>query len=139
MATVEPERELIRRITPFAPLAVVASFAIGALIGGRDAGSSAAIAVAIVYVNFLATAYSLAWAAKISAALVSIVALGGYVGRLIVYTLALLGLNQLAWFSPLAFVLALVPTTIGLLVYEAKALSGSMRADLWNFEGAARP
>jgi hypothetical protein len=139
VATVEPERELIRRITPFAPLAVVASFAIGALIGGRDAGSSAAIAVAIVYVNFLATAYSLAWAAKISAALVSIVALGGYVGRLIVYTLALLGLNQLAWFSPLAFVLALVPTTIGLLVYEAKALSGSMRADLWNFEGAARP
>ena len=139
MATVEPERELIRRITPFAPLAVVASFAIGALIGGRDAGSSAALAVAIVYVNFLATAYSLAWAAKISAALVSIVALGGYVGRLIVYTLALLGLNQLAWFSPLAFVLALVPTTIGLLVYEAKALSGSMRADLWNFEGAARP
>jgi hypothetical protein len=139
VATVEPERELIRRITPFAPLAAVAAFAIGALVGGRDAGSSAAIAVVIVYVNFLATAYSLVWAAKISATLVSIVALGGYVGRLIVYTLALLGLNQLAWFSPLAFILALMPTTIGLLVYEAKALSGSMRADMWNFEGAARP
>ena len=139
MATVEPERELIRRITPFAPLAAVIAFTVGALVAGRDAGWSAAIAVAIVYVNFLATAFSIAWAARISPTLVSIVALGGYVGRLIVYTLALLGLNQLAWFSPLAFMLALVPATIGLLVFEAKALSGRMQAEMWNFQGASRP
>jgi hypothetical protein len=47
-------------------------------------------------------------------------------------------LNTLAWFSPLAFALALVPSTVVLLVYEAKALSGRMQVDLWSFEGARR-
>jgi hypothetical protein len=139
VGTAEPERELIRRITPFAPLAGVAAFGVGALFGGADAGWSAAIAVVIVYLNFLANAGSLAWAAKTSPTMVSIVALGGYVARLIVYTIALVLLNQLEWFSPLAFVLALVPATIGLLVYETKALSGRMQSELWTFDGATRP
>jgi hypothetical protein len=139
MATVEPERELIRRVTPVAPLVAVAAFAFGAAFAGRYAGWSAAIAVVIVYVNFLANASSLAWAAKNSPTLVTIVALGGYVARLIVYTIALVLLNQLAWFSPRAFVLALIPATIGLLVYETKALSGRMQADMWTFNGASRP
>ena len=138
MANVEPERELIRRITPFEPPAAVAAFAIGALVGGRDVGWSAAIAILIVYLNFLANASSLAWAARVSTTLVSIVALGGYVVRLIVYTIALVLLNQLAWFSPRAFILALVPATMGLLIFEAKALSGRMQADLWNFQGVPR-
>jgi hypothetical protein len=139
VATAEPERELIRRISPFAPLAAVVAFAVGALLGGPDAGWSATIAVVIVYLNFLANASSLAWAARVSPTLVSIVALGGYAARLIVYTIALVLLNQLAWFSPLAFVLALVPATIALLIYETKALSGRMQAELWTFDGASRP
>ena len=69
----------------------------------------------------------------------SIVALGGYVVRLIIYTVALVLLNQLPWFSPVAFVLALIPTVVGLLVFEAKLLSGRMQADLWTFDGAGRP
>jgi hypothetical protein len=140
VATAEPERELIRRVTPMAPLVAVAAFAIGAAVGGAGAGWSAAIAVVIVYLNFLANAGSLAWAAHTSPTLVSIVAIGGYAFRLIVYTIALVLLNQLEWFSPLAFVLALVPTVIALLVYEAKALSGRMQSELWTFpQGATRP
>ena len=136
MARAEPERELVRRVSPFAVPALVLAFAVGALIGGADAGWSAAIAIASVYVNFVANAWSLAWAASVSTTLVSIVALGGYVVRLIVYTIALVLLNQLSWFSPVAFVLALVPAVIALLVYEAKLLSGRMQADLWTFDGA---
>ena len=136
MARAEPERELVRRVSPFAVPALVLAFAVGALIGGADAGWSAAIAIAIVYVNFVANAWSLAWAASVSTTLVAIVALGGYVVRLIVYTIALVLLNQLSWFSPVAFVLALVPAVIALLVYEAKLLSGRMQADLWTFDGA---
>ena len=48
-------------------------------------------------------------------------------------------LNQLAWFSPVAFALALVPAVVALLVYEAKALSGPMQAKLWSFDGAHHP
>jgi len=45
-------------------------------------------------------------------------------------------LKYLVMFSPLAFVLALMPAVIALLIYEAKILSGRMQADLWDFEGA---
>ena len=136
VTTVEPERELVRRVLPFVPLAVIAAFVIGWLAGGSGAAWSAAIAVAVVAANFVAFALSIAWAAKISPTMLAIVALGGYVVRLIIFTLVLVALNTLAWFSPLAFVLALMPAVIALLVYEAKVLSGRMQADLWTFDGA---
>ena len=135
----EPERALIRRVSPFAPPAAVIAYVVGSLFGGADAGWSAAIAIVIVYLNFVANALSIAWAASTSPTIVSIVALGGYVVRLIIYTLALVLLNQLSWFSPVAFALALVPAIIALLVYETKALSGRLQADLWTFNGAPRP
>jgi ATP synthase protein I len=134
--TVEPERELVRRVLPFAPVALIAAFAIGWFVSGSGAAWSAAIAVVVVAVNFVAFAVSIAWAAKVSPTMLAIVALGGYLVRLIVYTLVLVGLNTLAWFSPLAFTLALMPTVIALLVYEAKLLSGRMQAEMWTFQGA---
>jgi hypothetical protein len=135
----EPERALIRRVSPFAVPAAIVAFVVGALFGGAPGGWSAAIAIVVVYVNFVANALSIAWAATVSPTLVSIVALGGYVVRLVVYTIALVLLNQLAWFSPVAFALALVPAVVALLVYEAKALSGPMQAELWSFDGAHHP
>jgi ATP synthase protein I len=135
----EPERALIRRVSPFAVPAALLAYVVGALFGGADAGWSAVIAVVLVYLNFLANALSISWAASISPTLVSIVALGGYVIRLIIYTVALVLLNQLSWFSPVAFALTLVPAIVGLLIFEAKALSGRMQADLWTFDEAGRP
>jgi hypothetical protein len=136
VATIEPERELVRRVLPFAPLATAAAFLIGWLIDGSGAAWSAAIAIAVVAVNFVAFALSIAWAAHVSPTMLAVVALGGYLVRLIIFTMVLVGLNTLAWFSPLAFTLALMPATIGLLVYEAKLLSGRLQADLWSFDGA---
>jgi hypothetical protein len=135
VAKAEPERELIRRVTPWALPAAIVAYGAGALIAGSDAGWSAAIAIVLVYLNFLANALSLAWAASTSPTLISAVAFGGYAIRLIVYTIALVLLNQLAWFSPVAFVLALVPAIVALLIFEAKALSGRIQADLWTFDG----
>lgn len=136
MATVEPERELVRRVLPFAPLAAVSAFLIGWFAGGSGAAWSAAIAIAVVAVNFVAFALSIAWAARVSPTMLAVVALGGYLVRLIIFTMVLVGLDTLAWFSPLAFTLALMPATIALLVYEAKLLSGRLQADLWSFDGA---
>ena len=139
MAAPEPERALIRRVSPFAVPAAIVAFVVAALFGGAPAGWSAAIAIAIVYANFVANALSIAWAATVSPTLVSIVALGGYVVRLVIYTIALVLLNQLDWFSPVAFALALVPAVVALLVFEAKAMTGPMQADLWSFDGARNP
>jgi len=133
---VEPERELVRRVLPVVPFVTAAAFGIGWVAGGSGAAWSAAIAVIVVAANFVAFALSVAWAARISPTILAIVALGGYLVRLIVYTLVLVGLNTLDWFSPLAFTLALMPAVIGLLIYEARLLSGRLQADLWTLDGA---
>jgi len=136
VATVEPERELVRRVLPVIPLVAIAAFVVGWFAGGSGAAWSAAIAIVVVAVNFVAFALSISWAARVSPTMLAIVALGGYVVRLIIFTMVLVGLNTLAWFSPLAFTLALIPATISLLIYEAKLLSGRLQADLWSFDGA---
>jgi hypothetical protein len=136
VAVAEPERELIRRISPFAlPVAAVA-FAVGTLVDGADAGWSAVLGIVVVTANFVANGWSVAWAAGISPVMLYAVAMGGFVVRLIVITVAILLLQQLAWFSVVAFVAALVPATIALLVVEMKLLSGRMQADLWTFPAA---
>jgi len=133
VATVEPERELIRRIAPFAFPAAVLAFAIGSLTSGIDAGWSAAIGIAVVSVNFIAHGFSTAWAATISPVLLYAVGLCGFVIRLGVIVAIIALLDQTEWFSVVAFVAAVVPSTIVLLGAEMKLLSGRMQADMWTF------
>jgi hypothetical protein len=60
------------------------------------------------------------------------VGMGGFVLRLATILIILVVLNGLRWFSAVAFVAAVVPATLLLLVFEAKVLSGRMQADLWS-------
>jgi hypothetical protein len=138
VASSEPEMVLIRRISPFALPAAALAFGIGTLVAGADAGWSAAIAIAVVYLNFVAHAWSLAKAAAISPVLLYAVGLGGFIIRLGIIIALIAGLRQLGWFSTAAFIAALVPATIALLVVEMKLLSGRVQADMWNFSTAGR-
>jgi ATP synthase protein I len=134
----EPERELVRRVLPFVLPVIAVAFAAGALVSGVSAGWSAAIGGAVVAVNFLASALSMARAARISAIAVYAVGLGGFVVRMGVIFAVMIALNRLDWFSPLSFALTVVPATIALLVYEMRFLSGRrVQADLWYFREAA--
>lgn len=138
MGSPEPELVLIRRISPFAlPVAVVA-FGVGTLVAGSDAGYSAAVGIAVVYLNFVAHAWSLAKAAAISPVLLYAVGLGGFIIRLGIIVALIAGLRQLDWFSTVALIAALVPATIALLVVEMKLLSGRLQADMWNFSTPGR-
>jgi hypothetical protein len=128
---VAPERELIRRISPFALPVAIAAFALGTLLDGTDAGWSAAIAIAVVYLNFVAHGSSLALAATVSPTVLYAVGLGGFLVRLGVIVAVIALLQQTDWFSIVAFIVALVPSTVALLVVEMKLLSGRMQADLW--------
>lgn len=132
---VEPERELARKVLRYVPLTVAVAFSLGMLVGGAGAGSSAAIGVAVVTANSVASALSIAWAAGVSPAVVFAVAMGGFFLRMTVIVIVLVGLNSLSWFSPTSFALSVVPVTIVLLAYEARTLSGRMQVDLWSFEG----
>lgn len=136
MATVEPERELIRRILPFTVPAAAVAFAIGAIVAGADAGWSAAIGIAVVSSNFVAHGLSTAWAATISPVLLYAVGLCGFVIRLGVILAIIALLNQTDWFSVVAFIAAVVPSTIVLLGAEMKLLSGRMQVDMWTFPDA---
>jgi hypothetical protein len=131
--TGEPEHELVRRLLPYSLPAFAVAVLAGALLGGAGAAWSAGIGVAAVTANFLGYAYSVAWAARIAPTVLMVVGLGGFVVRLATLTVALLLLDRLAWFSPVAFVAAFVPSTIALLVIEMKLLAGRMQADLWYF------
>jgi hypothetical protein len=131
--TGEPEHELARRLLPYSLPALAVAVLAGALLGGASAASSAAIGVAAVAANFALNASSMAWAARTSPVLLMAVGLGGFVVRLATFTVALLLLDRLPWFSPLAFAAAFVPTTIALLVVEMRLLGGRMQADLWYF------
>jgi hypothetical protein len=127
---------MIRRISPFALPVAIAAFALGTLAEGTDAGWSAAIAIAVVNLNFVAHASSLALAATISPTVLYAVGLGGFIVRLGIIVLVIALLQQTEWFSIVAFIAALVPATVALLVVEMKLLSGRMQADLWTDPGA---
>jgi len=116
----------------------VSSFALATVVDGTDAGWSAAIAIVVVYVNFVAHGSSLALAATISPTVLYAVGLGGFLVRLGVIVVVIALLQQTEWFSIVAFIAALIPATIALLVVEMKLLSGRMQADLWADPSARR-
>jgi hypothetical protein len=129
----EPEQELVRRAAPYAIPAALVAFGVGWLVGGADIAWSAFLGVAVVALNFAVHGLSMAWAARISQMMLFAVGLGGYFIRLVMVLLIMVGLNTLDWFSPVAFLVAVVPATILLLGFEMKQLSGRMQADLWRF------
>ncbi|MGH2711008.1 MAG: hypothetical protein ACRDH9_07390 [Actinomycetota bacterium] len=138
MSGPEPEREMVRRALPFAIPAVIVAVALGVLLDSWNAGWSAAIGVGVVAANLIAHGLSLAWAARISPTMIFAVAMGGFALRLATILIILLVLNGLPWFSPVAFVAAVVPATLLLLVFEAKVMSGRMQANLWTRAEDAR-
>jgi ATP synthase protein I len=127
----EPEREMVRRALPYTAPALVLAVGLGTLLDGWQSGVSAGIGIAIVLLNLVANALSMAWAARISPTMVFAVGMGGFALRLATILILLIVLNGLAWFSAVAFVAAVVPATILLLIFEAKVLSGRMQVDLW--------
>jgi hypothetical protein len=130
----EPERELIRRISPFALPVAVLAFVIGTSVDGTGAGWSAALAVVVVYLNFLAHGWSLAWAGGVSPVMVFAVGMGGFIVRLAIAVAIIAVLRQFEWFSTIAFIAALIPTTLALLIVEMKLMAGRMQGDMWTFQ-----
>ncbi|HET9722329.1 MAG TPA: hypothetical protein VFR44_00640 [Actinomycetota bacterium] len=125
-----PERVMVRRALLPSVLGVAVAALAGLAISGSDAAASAAVGVALVYLNFAAHGLSLAWASVISVTAVQAVALGGFALRLAVVVAAMFALNTLTWFSPLAFGLAVVPATMLLLVFEARLAIRGLGATL---------
>ncbi len=121
---------MIRRALVPGATAVALAGVIGLWSGGADTAASAVIGIVVVVSNFAAHGLSLAWAAGISVTAVHVVALAGVVVRLGAIVALLFALDRFAWFSPVAFGLAVVPGTLALLAYEAKLALGGVGAAL---------
>jgi hypothetical protein len=126
----EPEKEMVRRLAPLGVPAAVLAFVIGGLAAGWDVGWSAAIGIAIVFANFVVNGLSLARAARVSLVALYAVAMVGFVVRLGAILALMFLLNAFAFFSPLAFGLAVVPATLLLLAFEMKLLAGGLGTEL---------
>lgn len=111
---------MVRRALEPSLIALPAGYLAGLALSGPGAAASAAIGVAVVFLNFAAHGLSLAWASTVSISVVHAVALVGPVVRIAVIVVLMFALNTLEWFSPLAFGLAAVPGTLLLLAYEAR-------------------
>ncbi len=114
--------DMVRRGLPFVPIGVL----IGAAVAGADGAASVAFAMAIVLVNFLLSALLLAWAARISFALVASAALGGYVMRLGLMFAAVWAVKDQSWVAMVPLGVTLIATHLGLLVWELRFISASL-------------
>src|SRR3954452_15717619 len=107
-----------------APVVIV----IAGLVSGWDGTASAAIAFGIVLVNFTLAALTVGWAAKISPGAVGGAALGGYVFRLALILVALVGLRHVSWIVLPWLGFTLVGAHLALLFWEMRYVSVSLAA-----------
>lgn len=119
---VEVARDLARRGTMIAPLAII----VGAVFWGTDGALSVGFGLAIVVVNFLLSAAMLGWAGRISFALMAGVALFGFLVRLGLITVAVLLVRDQPWVELVPLGLSLIITHLGLLFWEMRFVSASL-------------
>lgn len=114
--------DMVRRAWPAFPAVI----AVAGLLRGGDGAFSAAFAVALVVGNFLVAAAILGWAARISPIVMGTAAMGGFVGRLVVVTVAFLLVKDQSWVDVPVFGFTLILTHLGLLIWEARHISASL-------------
>ena len=119
---VQVGKDLARRGLMIAPVMIL----LGALGWGAAGASSVAYGLAIVIVNFLLAAWSLAWAARISLALMAGMALFGFLIRLGLITVAVLVVRNAAWVELVPLGLTLIITHLRLLFWEMRFVSASL-------------
>lgn len=117
---------MVARALGAGALALPLALSAGLLADGSYGAIAAALGLGIVVVNFAAHGLSLAWAAGISVNAVQLVALAGFMIRMGAIIGLLVGLDRLSFFSPEIFALAVVASTIALLVYEARLVKSAL-------------
>lgn len=114
--------DMIRRSAPVLPALVL----VAGLIWGVNGALSAAFAIGLVLLNFLVSASLLAWSARIAVMMMMVAALGGFVVRLALISVAVLAVKDHAWVEMMPLGLTLVVTHLGLLIWEARHVSMSL-------------
>jgi hypothetical protein len=120
------ERDVARDLAKHAAYIAPAAIAISWIVRGRGGAIGAAFAVALVAVNYLLAASLITWGAQISAAALTMTALGGFAVRLALITIVGIGVKHLSFVDFPTFAILLVVTHLGLLFWEMRSISLSM-------------
>lgn len=115
-------RDLVRRGLIVAPVLV----AVCGVIWGLDGAWSAALAIALVLLNFVVSAAIIAFTARVSLGLMMGAVLFGYLLRLGVILAVVLIVKDESWISRPALGAAIIATHLGLLVWELKFVALSL-------------
>ena len=114
--------DMVKRGLLAAPVAIV----IGAVIWGSAGAASVAFGLTLILVNFAIAAAMLAWAGRISFALMGAAALFGYLLRLGLIFLAVWLVKDEAWVELVPLGLTIIITHLGLLFWELRYVSASL-------------
>lgn len=114
--------DMIRRAVPVAPALMLGA----GLVWGVDGALSSGYAIVLVLANLALSAAILAWAARISLAVMMSAVLGGYVLRLGLITAAVLAVIHQSWVAVVPLALTLGFTHLGLLVWETRYVSATL-------------
>jgi hypothetical protein len=114
--------DLARRGVLVAPVLVT----IGGLIWGVRGALSTGYGIALVLANFALAALLMSWAARISLTALAVAALGGYVVRLALVSVAVLAVIHASWVSTVPLALTIGVTHLGLLWWETRYVSATL-------------
>lgn len=114
--------DMVRRGLPLVPAFMI----VGGLFAGLDGAFSVAFGMGLVLFNLLLSAYLLAWASRISFAMVASAALGGYALRLSIIFAAVWLVKDQPWIAWVPLGVTIVLTHLGLLIWELRYVSASM-------------
>lgn len=119
---IEVSLDILKRSVYIAPVIV----GICAVFAGLDGAFGALYGLAIVLVNFLLAAGSVAVTARISLGLMMGAVLFGYLVRLGLIFLAVILVRDASWISLTALGLTIIVSHLGLLVWEMRFVAASL-------------
>ena len=114
--------DMMKRAVPVAPVLLL----VAGLIWGMAGVASSAFGIGLVLLNFALAAAIMAWAARISLAVLMGAVLFGYIARLALITIAVLLVHNQSWVSIVPLGLTIIVTHLGLLIWETKYVSASL-------------
>ena len=120
------ERQVAGDLARHGVMAAPLLIGLSAAIWGLHGALSSAFAIGLVIANFALAAVVLSWAARVSLTALAAAALGGYLLRLVLITVAVLAVRHQTWVSLVPLGLTIIVTHLGLLIWETRYVSATL-------------
>jgi hypothetical protein len=128
-ATPAVEKRLALDLARHGLLVAPAILLVAGLLRGIDGAASAALGLALLFINLLISAASLDWAARRSPNMLMAVALGGFALRMgMILAVMLIAEALFGWADVVVLGVTLFGTHLGLLFWELRSVSFSLAA-----------